>query len=129
MNKMPTLRLDRLYLTDGDLQVPCEVISESLETGVSANHLMFNVAVPYAAFMRLYEPRPLVPRIERVIFNPPATIVLWEGGTKTVVKCNDGDEYSPEHGLALCIAKRAFANKGNYNDVFRKWIPDIRSDR
>lgn len=129
MNKMPTLRLDRLHLTDGDVQVPCKVIRGSSEAGVSGNYLMLQVAVAHSAFMRACEPRPLVPRIERVIFNPPATIVLWEDGTKTVVKCNECDEYSPEHGLALCIAKRAFGNKGNYNDVFRKWIPDIRSDR
>lgn len=59
--------------------------------------------------------------IEKVVFNYPATIVLWKDGTKTVVKCQDGDEYSREHGLAMCIAKKAFGNKGKYNDVFRKW--------
>lgn len=65
---------------------------------------------------------PTVPGIKRVIFNPPATIVLWEDGTKTVVKCGEGDTYSKETGLAMCIAKKAFGNKGNYNNVFRKWV-------
>ncbi len=28
-------------------------------------------------------------KIERVIFNAPATIVFWNDGTKTVVKCRE----------------------------------------
>lgn len=65
-----------------------------------------------------------VPEIERVIFNNPATIVIWSDGTKTVVKCQEGDTYSKETGLALCIAKKALGNKGSFNDVFKKWIPE-----
>lgn len=63
-------------------------------------------------------------KIKNVIFNYPATIVLWEDGTKTVVKCQEGDEYSKETGLALCIAKKALGNQGNFNEVFKKWIPE-----
>ena len=66
--------------------------------------------------------------IKDVIFNDPATIVLWADGTKTVVKCQDGDIYSKETGLALCIAKKALGNKGNFNEVFKKWIPDGEDD-
>lgn len=40
--------------------------------------------------------KPLAPT--NVIFNGPATIVFWNDGTKTVVKCSDGDEYDPESG-------------------------------
>ena len=62
--------------------------------------------------------------IDRVIFSNPATIVFWGDGTKTVVKCQEGDVYSKETGLALCIAKKALGNKGNFNNVFHKWIPE-----
>lgn len=62
--------------------------------------------------------------IKDVIFNAPATIVLWEDGTKTVVKCQPGDIYDKEMGLALCIAKKALGNKSNFNNVFKKWIPE-----
>ena len=64
-----------------------------------------------------------IPPIEKVIFNKPATIVFWADGDKTVVKCQDGDTYSKEVGLAMCIAKKALGNKGNFNDVFKEWIP------
>lgn len=61
--------------------------------------------------------------IKNVIFNNPATIVYWEDGSKTVVKCQDGDTYSEELGLAMCIVKKLYGNKGNYNDMFKKWLP------
>ena len=61
--------------------------------------------------------------IRKVIFNDPATIVFWGDGTKTVVKCQDGDIFDPEHGLAMAISKKALGNKGNYCNVFRKWLP------
>ncbi len=63
----------------------------------------------------------------RVIFNNPATIVLWEDGTKTVVKAH-GDEFDEEKGLAMAIAKRALGNTGSYYDVFKKWIPEQKSE-
>ena len=62
--------------------------------------------------------------IDRVIFNNPATIVFWKDGTKTVVKCQEGDTYSPESGLAIAFTKKALGNKGNFNEVFKKHIPN-----
>lgn len=61
--------------------------------------------------------------IKQVVFNDPATIVIWADGTKTVVKCQEGDTYDEEKGLALCIAKKYLGNKGNFNEVFKKWVP------
>lgn len=63
-------------------------------------------------------------QIKNVIFNDPATVVLWKDGTKTVVKCQKNDTYNPEIGLAMCIIKKMCGNKGNYNDVFNKWLPE-----
>ena len=65
-----------------------------------------------------------LPGIKDVIFNEPATIVLWADGTKTVVKCQEGEGYDPEKGLAMAISKKALGNKGNYCEVFKKWLPD-----
>ena len=60
--------------------------------------------------------------IKKVKFNPPATIVFWTDNTKTVVKCN-GEDYDPEKGLAMCICKKVLGDKGNYYEVFKKWLP------
>ena len=62
--------------------------------------------------------------IKKVIFNDPATIVYWKDGTKTIVKCQKGDTYDKEKGLALCFMKKLFKNKGNFNDIFRKYITE-----
>lgn len=60
--------------------------------------------------------------IKKVIFNNPATIVFWSDGSKTVVKAHF-DDYDPEKGLAMAIAKKALGNEGNYYNVFKKWLP------
>ena len=60
--------------------------------------------------------------IKKVKFNPPATIVFWTDNTKTVVKCK-GEDYDPEKGLAMCICKKVLGDKGNYYEVFKKWLP------
>lgn len=61
-----------------------------------------------------------VEEIKNVIFNPPATIVFWADGTKTVVQAR-GEEFDPEKGLAMAISKKALGNQGNYYNQFKKW--------
>ena len=79
--------------------------------------------------------KPLSFEIEKVVFNDPATIIIWKDKTKTVVKCQEGDEFDPEKGLAMAIAKKALGNKSNFNNTIKKWtdtyicpslIPDIK---
>lgn len=53
--------------------------------------------------------------IKDVIFAPPATIVYWSDGSKTVVKCS-------EKGLAMAIAKRCGGNKGSYYREIQNWV-------
>ncbi len=60
--------------------------------------------------------------IENVIFNPPATIVFWSDGTKTVVKA-DGEAYDPEKGIAMAISKKLMGdNKYEYYHTFLHWL-------
>lgn len=65
-----------------------------------------------------------IPKITKVIFNDPATIVFWADGTKTVVKCDDGECFDREKGLAMAVSKKALGNQGNYYNEFKKWLPD-----
>lgn len=65
-----------------------------------------------------------IPQIKDVIFNGPATIVLWSDGTKTVVKAQDGEECDREKGLAMAISKKVLGNKGNYYNTFSKWLKE-----
>ena len=59
--------------------------------------------------------------IKKVIFNGPATVVYWADGTKTVVKCSKDDEFDPEKGLAMAIAKKFFGNENGYSKNIKKW--------
>lgn len=65
-----------------------------------------------------------LPQPENVIFHDPATIVYWDDGTKTVVKCGEDDTYDKEKGLALCYMKKYYGNKGNYNEILKKWCTE-----
>ena len=60
--------------------------------------------------------------IKDVIFNPPATIIFWMDGTKTVVKDQGEVFYDPEKGMAMAVAKKAFGNQGNYYNQFAKYL-------
>lgn len=60
--------------------------------------------------------------IKNVIFNDPATIVFWEDGTKTVVKCQDGEEFDPEKGITMAFFKKMHGNKGSYFNEIKKWV-------
>lgn len=59
-----------------------------------------------------------------IIINPPATIVKWDDGTKTVVRCQPNDEYDPEKGIALCFMKKMCGNKSAYNEILKAAIEE-----
>lgn len=68
-------------------------------------------------------------QIKKVIFNNPATIVIWADNVKTIVKC-DGEKFDPEKGLAMAIAKRLLGdNNGYYYEVFDKWLPKKKKSK
>lgn len=62
-------------------------------------------------------------KIKEVIYNPPATIIKWMDGTKTVVKCQDGEIFDKEKGFAMAFLKKALGNEGKYYDTVKKWVP------
>ena len=59
--------------------------------------------------------------IHKVIFNDPATIVLWSDGTKTVVKCGPEDTFDMEKGLAMAIVKKMAGNDNQFHKVFKQY--------
>ena len=86
---------------------------------------MYNVASLYPEHMQIARSKCAfygVPGIKKVIFNNPATIILWVDGTKTVVKAQNGDTFDKEKGLAMAIVKKALGNEGRYYEIFRKWL-------
>lgn len=61
--------------------------------------------------------------IKEVIYNDPAVVVIWNDGTKTVSKCDYGDNFNPEFGLILCVLKRVIGNE-QVAKLLMNWVPD-----
>ena len=59
--------------------------------------------------------------IDRVIFNDPATIILWKDGSKTVVKRSDDDIWDPEKGFCMAVIKKLY---GHTSFIKRFMEPD-----
>lgn len=66
--------------------------------------------------------------IRKVIFNDPATVVLWSDGTKTVVKCGPEDTYDMEKGLAMAIVKKMAGNDNRFHKVFKRYAKKKKKD-
>ena len=67
--------------------------------------------------------------IKRVVFNGPATIVFWNDGTKTVVKCAEGETYDKEKGLLAAMAKKFYENTNIFVEELEKWCGEpVESD-
>ena len=75
--------------------------------------------------MKKFIKKPVTNPIEKVIFNPPATIVFWKDGSKTVVKAQ-GDVFNPETGLAMAISRHYLCDVcglERYDGVFNRYLP------
>lgn len=48
-----------------------------------------------------------------------------DGKEVTIRKPKKADTYSEEAGLAMAIVKKWAGNNGNYNNIFREFIPEM----
>lgn len=112
--------VDRILFNNG-LHYKLEVYNR--DTGSYDTH-----ARGYSPYELLGHPKPnTLPEAVRFHFCGPATVVEWSDGTKTVVKCGEEDTYDAEKGIALCIAKKVFGNKGKYYDVIKKGLKEYEA--
>ena len=125
-NRGDAFRIGSFYYQDSQGQWrPMEVTDECMETYISNDQWLhgciseFKIKAKTNHFFSSPSP------IRKVIFNDPATIIFWTDGTKTVVKCQDGDKYDKHTGMAMAIAKKFLGNKGRYYEEFKKWIDEV----
>ena len=79
-------------------------------------------AAAYGLFTPVKKEKTLSMTIKKVIFSPPATIIIWDDNTKTIVKAQEDEPYDPEKGMAMCIAKHIYGDCGSYYNVFSEWL-------
>lgn len=60
------------------------------------------------------------PKVDRIIFNNPATIVFWKDGTKTVVKTSEDSEFSYYWGFCAALAEKVFGSNHAVKTIIRK---------
>ena len=58
-----------------------------------------------------------IPAIKRIVYHDPATIVFWQDGTKTVVKCMDGEPFEKYAGFCAALAKKVFGSTSKAKKV------------
>lgn len=58
-----------------------------------------------------------VPSVKRIVYHDPATIVFWQDGTKTVVKCMDGEPFEKYAGFCAALAKKVFGSTSKAKKV------------
>ena len=55
--------------------------------------------------------------VRRILYHNPATIVFWQDGTKTVVKCMDGEPFEKYAGFCAALAKKVFGSTSKAKKV------------
>lgn len=101
-----------------------EILSDDtriwLEIGEGYSHLFDEKSVhPITAVV--YRPKIVdIDCIKKVIFSGPCTIILWNDGTKTIVRCGPDDEFDKEKGIAMCILKKMFGSSHQMS----KWMKE-----
>ena len=86
------------------------------ENAMRKGHIYRPSEENYARFMRSV--CTMVP--DRIIFNPPATIVFWTDGTKTVVKCAEGEKFDPYTGFCYAFTERCLGSISRIKKLCRK---------
>lgn len=57
---------------------------------------------------------------DQIIFNPPATIVFWKDGTKTVVKCAEGEKFDPYTGFCYAFTEHFLGSISHIKKLCKK---------
>lgn len=70
-----------------------------------------------------------VPVIRSVIFNGPATTIIWADDEKTTVKLADGQEYDRYAGFCACVCKRLFGSSTNSKKMMDDHDVDVIRNR
>lgn len=94
---------------------------DAWESVRQANAQKIEYAKAWGEYYRVTQPR-ILPDIVKVIFNDPATIVFWDDGSKTVVKCSEHDFFDPEYGLLMAMMKKLFnGSLADYRRIVKTW--------
>lgn len=120
------------------LELNDSITTDQLNDSITTNHSIYDPFTnSYFGILReggVVEPctclknRKSVPGIKNVIFNNPATIVFWEDGTKTVVKCMEGYIYDEYTGFMAAVCKKLFGSSSAVRKIVYNHLPCAASE-
>lgn len=65
---------------------------------------------------------------KKVIFNGPATIVMWQDGTKTIVKRREGEQDDKEKAVMYCVFKKLCGSKAEMDRYLKLFLKEESND-
>lgn len=60
--------------------------------------------------------------INKIRFDEGWTIIFWKSGAVTKVRCQDGEPFDYEKGIAMAIIKHMYGDISYYNEIFKKTL-------
>ena len=64
----------------------------------------------------------VIRKINKIRFDEGWTIIFWKSGDVTKVKCQDGEPFDYEKGIAMAIIKHMYGDISYYNEIFKKTL-------
>lgn len=122
------------FLSDLDIIIKpwfirSDIVCQKMGWPIVAKHysnliygLKSDLVSPDSELMSKVNKTTIFSEIKDIIINDPATIILWKDEIKTIVKCQPGDIFDPEKGIAMAILKKIYGNGGFYKDIFEPAI-------
>lgn len=84
---------------------------------------VLNYKVPYTNYYRGGFTQRYIPTPKKIIINEDSkvTVVMWDDGTKTIVKCSEADQYDPYAAYCAAFAKKCYGT----NSQLKKTIENL----
>lgn len=117
-------------ITMTEWHVPFYANSTDLDSVLHPNSsMLYDLSKKKVEIKMNKAPENKMPKIKKVIFSSPVTVVLWEDGTKTIVRTQKGDAYDPEKGLAMACMRKMLSKKDYHKflEIVAKEVADKSS--
>ena len=114
-----------------------DLYQKALEAAKKMSNSMYGIGHSVSATVLRNDFARFLNEVKDIKFSGPATIVFWKDGTKTVVKCQEGEHYDPKDGIEYALFKKIAGGTSNqaskmakmYDEWLEKWIPeDLKED-
>ena len=109
---------DRIYRWGNDMRKDNKPMSSDVKKILNSIYGRENAMRKDYIYRPSKENNSMVPN--QIIFNPPATIVFWKDGSKTVVKCAEGEKFDPYTGFCYAFTEHFLGSISHIKKLCQK---------